>query len=132
MSLTKLLRTVILGLLGLLGLLICIGIAVWWHELWYGMLNPDKIEPARSWMLGLVLGMVYIQIAVTIETLLVGLVTRLRWIKYKRGRAIVGLFSLTTLLFALPLLTDIVLVRPGDIVSFLQFLLFLILPLVPA
>ncbi|MEM8612723.1 MAG: hypothetical protein AAGF93_11960 [Cyanobacteria bacterium P01_H01_bin.105] len=132
MSLSKLLRTIILGLISLLGLLILIGFTAWWHEWWYGVLNPDQVRPIENWMLGLAIGTAYIQIAVAVETLLIGLVTRFRWIKFKRGRLIVGLFSLLLLLFALPLLKEIILVRPSDFVSFLQYLLYLILPVMPA
>lgn len=132
MSLSRLLRTIILGLISLLGVLILIGIAVWWHEWWYAVLNLDQARPTEDWMLELVIGMVYIQIAVAIETLLISLVTRFRWIQFKRGRLSVGLFSLLLLLFALPLLKDSILVRPSDIVSFLQYLLYLILPVIPA
>ncbi|MBE9067619.1 hypothetical protein IQ260_13225 [Leptolyngbya cf. ectocarpi LEGE 11479] len=132
MSLSKLLRTIILGLISLLGLLILIGFTAWWHDWWYGTLNPDQVRPIENWMLGLAIGAAYIQIVVAVEALLIGLATRLRWIKFKRGRLIVGLFSLMMLSFALPLLEEIILVRPSDIVSFLQYLLYLILPLIPA
>lgn len=132
MSLLKLLRIIILGLMSLLGVLILIGTAAWWHEWWYAILNPAQMRPTEDWMLGLVIGMVYIHIAVAIETLLISLVTRFRWIKFKRGRLLVGLFSLLLLLFALPLLKDIVLVRPRDFVLFLQYFLYLILPVIPA
>ena len=132
MSLSKLSRAIILGLISLLGVLILIGFAVWWHDWWYGVLNPDKVRPIENWALGLIIGMFYIQVAVAVETLFISLVTRLRWIKLNRGRLIVGLFSLMLLSFALPLLKDIISVRPSDSVSFLQYLLFLFLPVIPA
>ncbi|NEZ60995.1 hypothetical protein D0962_31560 [Leptolyngbyaceae cyanobacterium CCMR0082] len=132
MSFAKLLRTIILGLISLLGLLIVIGVAAWWQDWWYGTLNPDQVRPIENWVLGLVMGMVYIQIALAVETLLISLVTRFRWMKFQRGRLLVGLFSLIMLSFALPLLKEITLVRPGDSVSFLQYLLYLMLPVIPA
>ncbi|MEM9808897.1 MAG: hypothetical protein AAF959_26890 [Cyanobacteria bacterium P01_D01_bin.56] len=132
MSLAKLSRAIILGLISLLGVLILIDFAAWWHDWWYGTLNPDQVRPIENWALGLIIGMFYIQIAIAVETLFVSLVTRFRWIKLNRGRLIVGLFSLMMLSFALPLLKDIISVRPGDSVSFFQYLLFLTLPVVPA
>ncbi|MEM1256041.1 MAG: hypothetical protein AAGI69_26685 [Cyanobacteria bacterium P01_H01_bin.21] len=132
MSLSKLLRAIILGLISVLGVLILIGFAVWWHDWWYGVLNLDEVRPIENWALGLIIGMFYIQVAVAVETLFISLVTRLRWIKLNRGRLIVGLFSLMLLSFALPLLKDIISVRPSDSVSFLQYLLFLFLPVMPA
>ena len=106
MSLSNLLRTITLGLISVLGVLILIDFVSWWHDWWHGVLNPDQVRPIENWALGLGLGMFYIQLAAAVETLLISLATRFRWIKLKQGRLIVGLFSLMLLSFALPLIKE--------------------------
>ena len=132
MSLARLLRIIILGLISLLGLLILAGIVTWWHDWWYGTLNPHKVQPTEDWTLGLGVAMMAIQLATAIEALLIGLVTRLRWIKFNRGRNALGLFSLMMLAFALPGFRGLTSHTTERIGSILLYLLYLVLPVIPA
>ncbi|MEM9485801.1 MAG: hypothetical protein AAGA83_19150 [Cyanobacteria bacterium P01_F01_bin.116] len=102
MSFAKLLRIIILGLISLFGMLILIGLAAWCHYWLYGTLNPDKVMPAEDWELGLGVGSFFVQLSAAIEALLISLVTRLRWIKFKRGRLTAGLFALIPISYAIP------------------------------
>ncbi|MEM1241915.1 MAG: hypothetical protein AAGI45_18945 [Cyanobacteria bacterium P01_H01_bin.26] len=132
MSLSKPLRAIILGLISLLGLLILVGVIAWWHNWAYGMLNPDKVQPTEDWTLELGLGIFAIQLAVAVEVLLIALVTRFRWLKFNRARNAIGLFSLILLAFALPGFTGITSAAPGSIGAGLLYLLYLIVPVIPA
>ncbi|MBT9317419.1 hypothetical protein [Leptothoe spongobia] len=130
MSFAKLLRIIILGLISLFGILILVGLAAWWHYWFYGTLNPDKVRPLEDWTLGLGVGVLYMQGVTLIEALLISLATRLRWIKFNRGRNAVGLLSLMLLSLALP--KGITSATPSEIVSLLLYLLYLTLPVIPA
>ncbi len=132
MSLSKPIRTLTLGLIALLGLLILVGVVVWWHYLVYGIQNPDKVQPTEDWTLGLGAGILIIQLATAIEALLIGLVTRLRWLQFNRGRNAIGLFSLIMLAFALPEFIGITSATPGAIGATLLYSVYLILPVLPA
>ncbi|MEM9482912.1 MAG: hypothetical protein AAGA83_04390 [Cyanobacteria bacterium P01_F01_bin.116] len=132
MSFTKLLRVIILGLISVLALAILAGIVTWWHDWWYGTLNPHKVQPTEDWTLGLGFSMLVIQLATAVETFLIALVTRLRWINFNRGRNALGLFSLLMLTFALPGFRGLTSVTPEAMGATLLYLLYLILPTLPA
>lgn len=132
MSLSKPLRALILGLISLLGVLILAGVVAWWHNWVYGMLNPDKVQPTEDWTLGLGLGIFVIQLATAVEVLLIGLATRLRWLKFNQGRNAVGLFSLIMLAFALSDFGGIASITAETVGISLLSLLYLMLPVIPA
>lgn len=100
MQFSRLLRTLTLGLLSLLGGLILIGFAAWIHYRIYGPYDPGEI-PLEDWSLILAISTVPLQLGVAIETVLIGLCTRVRWIKFNHGQLTVGLFSLISLYFAM-------------------------------
>ncbi|MEM9806681.1 MAG: hypothetical protein AAF959_15520 [Cyanobacteria bacterium P01_D01_bin.56] len=102
MSFPKLLKTLLLGLISLFGALILIGLAVWCHYWWYGALNPEQVRPAEDWELALGIGSFFIQLSASVETLLISLITRFRWIMFNRGRFAAALFSLLSLAYAMP------------------------------
>lgn len=132
MSRSKPLRFLILWLISLLGLLILVGVVAWWHELAYGIQNPEKVQPTEDWTLGLGVGMIIIQLATAVEVLFISLATRLRWLKFNRGRNAVGLFSLIMLTFALPNVGRRSSVTPETIGAILLYLLYLMSPVMPA
>ena len=132
MSLSKPLRTLTLGLISLLGLLILVGVVVWWHYLVYGIQNPDKVQPTEDWTLGLGVGMLVIQLVTVVETLLIGLSTQFRWLQFNRGRNAIGLFSLIMMAFALPKFIGITSATPETLGATLLYSLYLILPVAPA
>ena len=94
MRFSRLLRTITFGLTCLGGGLIVIGLAVWIHYWLYGSFNPGKVLPLENWSLTLSIGSFLIQLAVSIEAVLIGISTRLQWIKLKRGRLAIALLSL--------------------------------------
>ena len=96
------------------------------------MQNPGKVQPTEDWTLALGVGIFIIQLAAAVEALLIGLVTRFRWLKFNRGRNAVGLFSLIVLAFALPEFRGIASATPQSTGALLLYLLYLILPMMPA
>ena len=131
MSLSKPLRALTFGLISLLGLLIFVGVVVWWHSWMYGTLNPDQVQFPEDWMLELGLGIFAIQLAVAVEVLLIALTARLRWMKFNRARNAIGLFSLILLAFALPNLRGITSATPASLRADLLHMLYLIVPVIP-
>lgn len=101
MPFTKMLQTVSLGLISLCGGLILVGLTAWLHYWIYGSLNPDKVRPLEDWSLALGITALLIQLASSLEALIISIGTRLRWIGYRRGRTAVGLYSLITLSYML-------------------------------
>ncbi|ESA33234.1 hypothetical protein N836_22850 [Leptolyngbya sp. Heron Island J] len=101
MHFSRLLRTITLGLTGLGGGLIVIGLVAWIHYWLYGSFNPGKVLPLENWSLTLSIGSFLIQLAASIEAVLIGISTRLRWIKLKRGRFAIALLSLISLSFTI-------------------------------
>ncbi|MEM9092283.1 MAG: hypothetical protein AAGC93_26565 [Cyanobacteria bacterium P01_F01_bin.53] len=132
MSFSRTLRIIVIGLISLFGVLILIGVVAWFHDWRYGILNPDKITP-EDWSLGLGVHIFVIQAATFLETLLISLVTRLRWIKFKQGKTAIGVFSLALLSLALPELRGFMSAPLSETLGpFLAYSFYLLLPVMPA
>ena len=101
MSLTKILRNTSLVLMSLWGASILVGLAAWLHYWIYGLLNPNEVRPLEDWYLLLGISAFLIQLASSIEALIVSIGTRFRWMGYRRGRIAVGVFSLISLAYTL-------------------------------
>ncbi|MDV3348818.1 hypothetical protein D0962_15020 [Leptolyngbyaceae cyanobacterium CCMR0082] len=100
MHFSRLLRTIILGLINLFGGLILVGFAAWIHYRINGPYNPGEIA-LEDWSLALAIYTVPLQLGAAIEAIIIGLCTRFRWIKVNHGRLAVGAFSLISLYFAI-------------------------------
>ncbi|MEO1444867.1 MAG: hypothetical protein AAFV46_01270 [Cyanobacteria bacterium J06635_11] len=133
MSFSRALRMIVIGLISLFGVLILISVIHWFHDWRYGILNPAKVRPSEDWSLRLGVHIFAIQAAIFLETLLISLVTRLRWIKFKQGKTVTGVFSLALLSLALPELRGFMSVPLSETLGpFLAYSLYLLLPVMPA
>ncbi|MBE9029497.1 hypothetical protein IQ266_06935 [filamentous cyanobacterium LEGE 11480] len=101
MSFTKALRILITGLIYLCGGLILVGLAAWLHYGISAALTSDQVRPFENLSLTLGLGGLLIQLAASIEALMLSTCIQFRWLSYRRGRVAVTLFSLITLFYTL-------------------------------
>lgn len=81
--------------------------------------------------MGLGVGMMALQFVTGVEALLTELITRFRWLRFKRGKNAIGLLSLMLLAFALPGFQNVTAVTPEGVGEMLLYFLYLILPVIP-
>ncbi|MEM9538559.1 MAG: hypothetical protein AAGA60_03495 [Cyanobacteria bacterium P01_E01_bin.42] len=93
MSLTQILRNMSLGAIGLWGGAILVGQGIWLHYWIYGLLNPNAVRPLEDWSLIIGVTALLIQLASSIEALIISMGMRYRWMSYRHGKIAVWVFS---------------------------------------